>query len=123
MPTLLSHFRKKWIAVMAIRNEVTPPIRKPLQSTTTSDEARSEEHTSELQSRPQIVCRLLLEKTNKGKSKHSGMFPNKVTRDREVRVQLITTRKLLLRPSVVSISMLDSSRAIGQRVRKRSCRS
>src|SRR5690554_7638487 len=28
-------------------------------------EARSEEHTSELQSRPHLVCRLLLEKKNK----------------------------------------------------------
>src|SRR5436305_9764640 len=28
--------------------------------------ARSEEHTSELQSRPHLVCRLLLEKKNKG---------------------------------------------------------
>src|SRR6266699_6784229 len=27
--------------------------------------SRSEEHTSELQSRPQLVCRLLLEKKNK----------------------------------------------------------
>src|SRR5690554_602696 len=30
-------------------------------------EARSEEHTSELQSRPHLVCRLLLEKKNKKK--------------------------------------------------------
>src|SRR5690554_7041359 len=30
-----------------------------------SDEARSEEHTSELQSRPHLVCRLLLEKKKK----------------------------------------------------------
>src|SRR5690554_7781701 len=30
-----------------------------------SQEARSEEHTSELQSRPHLVCRLLLEKKNK----------------------------------------------------------
>src|SRR5690554_7387927 len=29
-----------------------------------STEARSEEHTSELQSRPHLVCRLLLEKKN-----------------------------------------------------------
>src|SRR5436305_14900408 len=29
-----------------------------------SGEARSEEHTSELQSRPHLVCRLLLEKKN-----------------------------------------------------------
>src|SRR3989442_9959468 len=28
------------------------------------DETRSEEHTSELQSRPHLVCRLLLEKKN-----------------------------------------------------------
>src|SRR2546422_3471792 len=30
------------------------------------DQARSEEHTSELQSRLHLVCRLLLEKKNKG---------------------------------------------------------
>src|SRR3989442_9761621 len=29
-----------------------------------SDDVRSEEHTSELQSRPHLVCRLLLEKKN-----------------------------------------------------------
>src|SRR5436305_4423685 len=43
---------------------------KVLLSKTTHDEARkllqrSEEHTSELQSRPHLVCRLLLEKKNK----------------------------------------------------------
>src|SRR5579872_7531356 len=32
-------------------------------------EPRSEEHTSELQSRPQLVCRLLLEKKKKGDSR------------------------------------------------------
>src|SRR5690554_7624695 len=31
--------------------------------------ARSEEHTSELQSRPHLVCRLLLEKKKKNKKK------------------------------------------------------
>src|SRR5690554_7405201 len=31
-------------------------------------EARSEEHTSELQSRPHLVCRLLLEKKKKNKN-------------------------------------------------------
>src|SRR5690554_7131184 len=30
-------------------------------------EARSEEHTSELQSRPHLVCRLLLEKTTRSR--------------------------------------------------------
>src|SRR5690625_6546245 len=33
---------------------------------------RSEEHTSELQSRGHLVCRLLLEKKNKRKSTHSS---------------------------------------------------
>src|SRR5690554_7646864 len=32
-------------------------------------ELRSEEHTSELQSRPHLVCRLLLEKKKKNKNK------------------------------------------------------
>src|SRR5690349_23996831 len=32
---------------------------------------RSEEHTSELQSRRDLVCRLLLEKKNKKKKKHT----------------------------------------------------
>src|SRR5690606_40873136 len=34
--------------------------------------ARSEEHTSELQSRENLVCRLLLEKKKKNKEKHYG---------------------------------------------------
>src|SRR5690554_7680517 len=33
--------------------------------------ARSEEHTSELQSRPHLVCRLLLEKKKKKTHKHT----------------------------------------------------
>src|SRR5690554_7028199 len=33
---------------------------------------RSEEHTSELQSRPHLVCRLLLEKKKKKKQKHKN---------------------------------------------------
>src|SRR5690554_7069860 len=33
-----------------------------IQVTVTNSETRSEEHTSELQSRPHLVCRLLLEK-------------------------------------------------------------
>src|SRR5436305_10072703 len=43
-----------------------PDLGSPIHCTTgTSDSMyRSEEHTSELQSRPQLVCRLLLEKKN-----------------------------------------------------------
>src|SRR5436305_11999056 len=33
--------------------------------------ARSEEHTSELQSRPHLVCRLLLEKKNQEQHQHT----------------------------------------------------
>src|SRR5436305_10595547 len=36
---------------------------------------RSEEHTSELQSRPQLVCRLLLEKKNTYKYYHNFHIP------------------------------------------------
>src|SRR2546422_4513200 len=35
---------------------------------------RSEEHTSELQSRLHLVCRLLLEKKKKSKSQPDGMY-------------------------------------------------
>src|SRR5256886_8975677 len=46
---------------------------------------RSEEHTSELQSQSNLVCRLLLEKKKKKKSQH--------TRDR---IPLLTSRTLTL---------------------------
>src|SRR3989442_10975187 len=38
--------------------------------------ARSEEHTSELQSRPHLVCRLLLEKKKQKKSEKKELIPN-----------------------------------------------
>src|SRR5947209_19656514 len=41
--------------------------RTPRAGQTTRTAARSEEHTSELQSRQYLVCRLLLEKKNEGK--------------------------------------------------------
>src|SRR5438445_9677565 len=45
--------------------------------------ARSEEHTSELQSRQYLVCRLLLEKkkkkTNKGETRHVSSTSNEHT--------------------------------------------
>src|SRR3989449_4071395 len=39
-------------------------------------DARSEEHTSELQSRLHLVCRLLLEKKKKSITKHDSMDQN-----------------------------------------------
>src|SRR2546422_5054000 len=45
---------------------------------------RSEEHTSELQSRLHLVCRLLLEKKKKGRSKRKNIWP----RNRDENVKL-----------------------------------
>src|SRR6266699_6009398 len=44
------------------RSRVAPPEVCVLRATGRVDPPRSEEHTSELQSRPHLVCRLLLEK-------------------------------------------------------------
>src|SRR5207249_9249329 len=46
----------------------------PVSPYSTLPGARSEEHTSELQSRFDLVCRLLLEKKKKQNSLHSLMF-------------------------------------------------
>src|SRR2546421_1112729 len=46
----------------------------PLRGRTPSATSRSEEHTSELQSRSDLVCRLLLEKKNKD----NGSLPRKI---------------------------------------------
>src|SRR5258707_6345954 len=64
--------------------------------------ARSEEHTSELQSRQYLVCRLLLEK-KKSKSKHSAMLRNKETWHRMFIVLLNTPRNAAYRRLVSSI--------------------
>src|SRR5690554_7126413 len=44
-------------------------------------EKRSEEHTSELQSRPHLVCRLLLEKKKKKKKKTTTLKKKKKTKN------------------------------------------
>src|SRR2546422_1360631 len=43
------------------------------------DPPRSEEHTSELQSRLHLVCRLLLEKKKKHKKTHARCRPTQIT--------------------------------------------
>src|SRR3712207_8618440 len=43
---------------------VLVPVRRGVRNLATPAELRSEEHTSELQSRQYLVCRLLLEKKN-----------------------------------------------------------
>src|SRR3712207_8233255 len=47
-----------------------PPMKLSAEQLKQFDEDRSEEHTSELQSRQYLVCRLLLEKKKKNKIKH-----------------------------------------------------
>src|SRR5690554_7602390 len=56
------HNSEKLMPMLAL-----PLFQKGINLTYTSDpnDLRSEEHTSELQSRPHLVCRLLLEKKNK----------------------------------------------------------
>src|SRR5690349_23458535 len=54
---------KKWFDP----NPAPPPPLVPLVPPFTPTPARSEEHTSELQSRRDLVCRLLLEKKKKKK--------------------------------------------------------
>src|SRR3989442_15450075 len=46
---------------LRVRQVLRPP-RRSVESEHARDARRSEEHTSELQSRPHLVCRLLLEK-------------------------------------------------------------
>src|SRR3712207_7063176 len=50
------------VIVSANSSEVPPPAEVKAMSTSLKSSLRSEEHTSELQSRQYLVCRLLLEK-------------------------------------------------------------
>src|SRR3989442_5639346 len=50
--------------------ELTKLLRTHFKEWPADDLARSEEHTSELQSRPHLVCRLLLEKKKKKTKEH-----------------------------------------------------
>src|SRR5438034_2722711 len=50
-----------------------PSISRPQPRSSPLAPARSEEHTSELQSHSELVCRLLLEKKNKSKSDEDAL--------------------------------------------------
>src|SRR5437870_9815920 len=54
-----------------VRSEAGSEARNAVMSTGSRGSLRSEEHTSELQSRGHLVCRLLLEKKNT-RAKHGG---------------------------------------------------
>src|SRR3712207_8123731 len=57
-------------ALAVIDRGLADMLHRELVSTDEVAEARSEEHTSELQSRQYLVCRLLLEKKKKLQHKH-----------------------------------------------------
>src|SRR5690606_41268046 len=79
LPIYFSHFP---IAMMAIDYGIHVYVEKPLSRTFWESELmmqkvrlngfRSEEHTSELQSRENLVCRLLLEKKKKKRATYIG---------------------------------------------------
>src|SRR2546422_1511668 len=54
-----------WLASTCCNASARPPYQVPAVENTPSGSVRSEEHTSELQSRLHLVCRLLLEKKKK----------------------------------------------------------
>src|SRR5690554_7667706 len=54
------------------REHPGPGRRPPVDTSVSGPGVRSEEHTSELQSRPHLVCRLLLEKKKKKKQQNSA---------------------------------------------------
>src|SRR5690625_5659551 len=64
--SLAVHFAKDWTLKQAIDASVAQKLLPKLHGSRRKLE-RSEEHTSELQSRGHLVCRLLLEKKNKTK--------------------------------------------------------
>src|SRR2546428_7541819 len=60
-----SAFRKSPLKLRSISMQKPPPAAATPTAPSTCPEGRSEEHTSELQSRSDLVCRLLLEKKKK----------------------------------------------------------
>src|SRR5690349_23994387 len=58
-------------------------VRAHTMSKNPDTQSRSEEHTSELQSRRDLVCRLLLEKKKKNQKKNHKITKKKATTNRE----------------------------------------
>src|SRR5690554_7059700 len=57
---------------------------------------RSEEHTSELQSRPHLVCRLLLEKKKKKKKKNTKKKKTKINKQVKQKTKIKSTIQKIL---------------------------
>src|SRR5258707_2414393 len=71
--SVLNHRYPPWVATRSELFSVKAPISRSLATVS----RRSEEHTSELQSRQYLVCRLLLEQKNT----HSDLMPRPARRD------------------------------------------
>src|SRR2546422_7827097 len=65
-----------------LKQEAKIPLYQPDRENEVLENARSEEHTSELQSRLHLVCRLLLEKKKKKKKKAVKRKSNQNRQDR-----------------------------------------
>src|SRR3989442_6319323 len=60
-----------WTPRLLLQASSLSPANSALQGSAITKSKRSEEHTSELQSRPHLVCRLLLEKKTKYYEQHN----------------------------------------------------
>src|SRR5690349_22744499 len=68
---LLENFRPGTLARLGFGTDVLAELNPRLVTLAISGFGRSEEHTSELQSRRDLVCRLLLEKKKKNNNLHN----------------------------------------------------
>src|SRR2546429_3597640 len=69
--TLFRSFHLRWPPREPSRSEESPDHRHDFHGVNPAGRHRSEEHTSELQSRLHLVCRLLLEKKKRKELLHS----------------------------------------------------
>src|SRR2546427_7092506 len=67
MPPGRSRSSRRWRCASPALEHVTPGLRRRMDRLLWLADGRSEEHTSELQSQSNLVCRLLLEKKKKTK--------------------------------------------------------
>src|SRR5688572_31403999 len=77
-----------WAAGRLAWSHPYPPAARVAHSAGSSSHPRSEEHTSELQSQSNLVCRLLLEKKKKKKKKK-----NKKKKKEKIKKQLMSIKQ------------------------------
>src|SRR5258706_12129736 len=79
-----------------------------LSSATTSSASRSEEHTSELQSLTNLVCRLLLEKKKKNKQNDKEGNKSKLEQTGHIMLALGTLKPINIRSVIERASCMKS---------------